>query len=304
MSLISSIQFHYRRWSAVRAAEKLLPRATTNERGNIQALQRAFRVLPRVPTTGVPQNEADWNSAMNRLRELGASADPRAFQRWDVIIARMAHIGSSATPIELAALKDDPEWDTRWRGAIQEVSTGLPIRYSNYPDSSEVLIQTAYHTREFERLTGKRVSEWDTIVEFGGGFGGLCRLIHVLGFKGRYVVLDLEPFTLLQRYYLISVGVLPSASITLTSDLAALESIANEKNAVLWATWSLSETPLELRTRVAPIAERIGNYCVAFQGRYGDVDNVSYFTNAWPGTKTIERIEHRPDDYYMTGSTQ
>ena len=304
--IIPDVGFHFRRWRALRAAERLLPPPTVVEREEIDALHRAFRALPIAPLRGVPVNEADWNSAMNRLRELGSSADPRAFLRWDVIIARMAHVGSAATAVELAALQADPEWTSRWRDAIREVRVGLPIPYEGYPASSEVLIQTAYHVRELERLSVRRVDEWDVVVEFGGGFGGLCRLMHVLGFRGRYLILDLAPFSILQRYYLDAVQVVNRDNITITSDWNTLDhfvdGISPSERAVLWATWSLSETPLALRTRVAAVARRIGNYCIAFQGRYGDVDNVAYFRDEWPGDqRTTERIGHRDDDYYLSG---
>ena len=306
MRLFSSLRFHYGRWKALRDAEGPLPAASSAERKEIDTLHRAFAELPVAPTSGVSPNEADWNTAVNRLRELGMRADPRAFQRWDVIIARMAHIASAATPPELAALQADPEWETRWRRAVREVPTGRPIPYAPYPESSEVLIQTAYHVRELERLCGTRVEEWNVVVEFGGGFGGLARLMHVLGFRGRYLIFDLPPFSLLQRYYLTQSGLLGTAQVELTSEIAVLErfvqSIAPHERASLWATWSLSETPLAFRAQIAELARRIGNYCIAYQGQYGDVDNVAYFTHAWlPGFRRTERIAHRPDDYYVAG---
>src|SRR4051812_14754836 len=112
----------YRRWRALRATERLLPPPSATLREERETVQRAFRALAIVPTTGVPPNEADWNSAMNRLRQLGSTADARAFQRWDVIMARMAHVGSPNTAPELAALQNDREWETRWRNAIREVN--------------------------------------------------------------------------------------------------------------------------------------------------------------------------------------
>ncbi len=301
--------YRLRKWWELRRAEWPLPAATPAESAEAAELRRAFTVLPEVPTTGVSEHEADWNSAMNRLRQLGMHADPRAFQRWDVIVARMAHVNSPASAIELSALRSDPDWETRWRAAIEEVETGFPIPFDQYPHSSEVLIQTAYHTRELERLSGRRVSEWDVIVEFGGGFGGLCRLMYTrLGFRGRYLIFDLPPFSLLQGYYLEANGLTESSGVTLTSDWGVLEQFVNGiapgDQAVFWATWSLSETATDLRARVAPLVARIGHYCIAFQGEYNGVDNTRYFNSNWvAGPRTIERIAHRPDDFYMAGTS-
>ena len=57
-----------------------------------------------------------------------------------------------------------------------------------------------------------------------------------------------------------------------------------------------------VRESVKPLVERIGNYFIAYQGWYGEVDNVVYFANQWiPGVRHAERIAHRPDDYYLAG---
>jgi hypothetical protein len=155
------------------------------------------------------------------------------------------------------------------------------------------------------------VHEWDVVVELGGGFGNLCRLMHRLGFRGRYVIFDLAPFTHLQRYYLRSAGLLHDGDgrIVLTSDFAELEAavatIAPEEWAMFVACWSLSETPLSLRAKVRPVAERIGRYCIAYQERYGEVDNVDYFTNQWfAGPRRTERLAHRPDDHLLAGDVR
>ncbi|MES2179032.1 MAG: putative sugar O-methyltransferase [Gemmatimonadota bacterium] len=301
-----SLHFHWNRWRALRAAEAGLPRLAEHERAKIANFKEKFRRLPVAPVTGVPPNAADWNSAMNRLRDLGASADPRAFQRWDVIEARMAHVNSPATADELAALKASADWASRWRPAIREVEIGRPHRYWQYRDSSEVLIQTVYHVMRLELLSGRRVEDWDVVVEFGGGFGGLCRVMHTLGFSGRYWILDLPPFTLLQQYYLAEAGIMTRDShrVVATSELSDLEAfvatIPPDAAAVFWATWSLSETPVALRERIKPLVARIGNYCLAYQGTYGDVNNTEYFQHHWFGASpNVERIAHRANDYYM-----
>ena len=309
--IISSIRFRYGRWRGVRAASRGLPRATLHERALMDDLRERCRALPVEPTKGRTPNEADWASAMNRLRELTLRADARGFLRWDVIVARMAQSNPAVTEIELAALKALPDWETRWAPAIREIPVGRPQPYAGHPESSEPTIQAAYTLSRLEAMAGRRVGEWEVVVELGGGFGNLCRLMHRLGFRGRYVIYDLAPFTLLQRYYLRSAGLLHDgdARIVLTSDVAELESavatIAPDAWAAFVACWSLSETPLSLREQVRPLVERIGRYCIAYQERYGEVDNADYFTRHWlPGPRRTERIEHRPSDHLLVGETR
>jgi hypothetical protein len=304
-----SLRFHYRRWRALRDAERGLASPTASERAAIAVLRDGFRQLPVERTDGLLATEADWAGAMNRLRELGLTADPRAFQRWDVVIARMAPTSSPETPIELAALQAHPEWDTRWRVALRDVPIGRPNSYAGYPESSEILIQTVHHVMRLEALAGRRVDECDVIVELGGGFGGLCRVMHALGFCGRYLLYDLPPFALLQRYFLSGAGIFLEGDerVRITSDFAELESFVSTiqpaDRAAFWATWSLSETPVALRERVKPLVERIGHYCIGYQGAYGEVDNVAFFTDCWlTGPRQQERIAHRPNDYYLAGA--
>ena len=304
----ASLRYHYHRWRVLHDAEAGLPPLSADDRASIRLFRQAFHRIPVNALHGMSATEADWAEAMNRLRELALSADPRAFQRWDVIAARMAHTSSPATPVELAALQSHPDWDTRWRDALREVPAGRPVMYAPLPHSSETLIQTVHHVMQLERLTEQRADRWGAIVEFGGGFGGMCRVLHALGFRGRYLIYDLPPIVLLQRYYLerTGMGAASGTNVVATSDFATLhafvEGISERERAVFLATWSLSESPVAVRELMKPLVQRIGRYFIGYQGRYGEVDNVDYFTNHWlPGTRRIEGIKHRPDDYYLAG---
>jgi len=306
--MLSSLRFRYGRWRGIREASRELPSASTEERRLIDELRADARALPLAPTAGGTPNANDWATAMNRLRHLTLHADPRAFLRWDVIVERMAVRHSPITPIELAALQARPDWESRWRRAIRECDAGRPFRYVGWPESSEPLIQTAYALARLETLVGRPVTEWETVFEFGGGFGSLCRLLHQLGYRGRYVIFDLPPFTLLQRYYLRSAGIMQDGDdrVVLTSELADLERHVAALPADAWAMfvacWSLSETPLALRARIRPLVDRIGRYAIAYQERYGEVDNVDYFKREWlPGTRHTQRITHRDGDHFLVG---
>ena len=304
----TSLRFRYGRWRGIRAASTGLPSPSLAERGLIDELRAGCRALPIERTDGRTPNAADWVTATNRLRHLVLHADPRAFLRWDVVIERMAVRHSPITPLELSALQALPDWDSRWRPAIHECEAGRPFCYEGFPGSSEPLIQTAYALSQLEALAGRPVAEWDAVIEFGGGFGSLCRLMHRLGFRGRYVIFDLPAFTLLQRYFLRSAGILRDGDerISLTSDLAALERYVAALRPDAWsmfvACWSLSETPIALRERIRPLVERIGRYAIAYQERYGEVDNVDFFAHRWlAGARRARRIAHRDSDHFLVG---
>src|SRR5215207_10877373 len=113
--MLPGLGFHYRRWRGVREAARGLAAPNADERGLIGDLRAGCRALPIEATEGRTPNEADWATAMNRLRHLVLHADPRAFLRWDVIVERMAVRHSPVTAIELAALQTRDDWTSRWK---------------------------------------------------------------------------------------------------------------------------------------------------------------------------------------------
>ena len=136
------------------------------------------------------------------------------------------------------------------------------------------------------------ISDMSCVVEFGGGYGGMCRLIHRLGFKGRYVIFDLPYFSALQRYYLRSDGQPVGAAADMTTsptgiacvssidDLCMLtERIDDKQSALFLATWSLSELPIAVRAPILPLLMNMGNVLVGYQERFGQVDNHLFFTD-------------------------
>jgi hypothetical protein len=70
------------------------------------------------------------------------------------------------------------------------------------PGSSGTLIHHAYHLHRFETVTGRFLLELQEIIEFGGGYGSMARLLARLGYRGRYHIHDLPEFAALQRFYL------------------------------------------------------------------------------------------------------
>ena len=77
----------------------------------------------------------------------------------------------------------------------------------------------------------------DVIVEFGGGYGSMCRLVRKLGFKGRYVIFDLRPILALQKYYLglhgVEAGYDLTAANLLTASLATVMEALGPRTAMM-----------------------------------------------------------------------
>jgi hypothetical protein len=262
------------------------------------------------PSSTASPAEAEWLGNRRRLRELIQREDPRRFLAWDVIGKTMFVGDFPYVKTELSALREDPQWADRWSHAIREDPAGSPMRSRWKLDSSGNAIHHAYSLWRLERETGARIGEFDQIVEFGGGYGSLCRVAHRLGFRGKYVIFDLPEFGALQRYYLSSVGLrvaeAPQAgAVCCLSDFDRLREQTRDARgkSLFIALWSLSETPLSLRRALEPVISSLSHALIGYQARFGEVDNAAYFGElaSQRPDRVIRPIEHTPGHYYLFG---
>ena len=220
--------------------------------------------------------------------------------------------------VEFEFLRSLPNWSNRWSEAIAEVAVGHPIPFIFYPKSSGNLIHQAYHLAQFKQHTGVVAHRIDLVFEFGGGYGAMCRLFHNLGFRGRYVIFDLAPFSALQEYYLKATGleVHPATSfaekqsgVFCVSDSKELRRVFSPSGAwedletAFLATWSLSEAPIEARDPIIALISGFDSVLAAYQGEFGGVDNCQFFMDFrrnFTGMSWYNwEIEHLPGHYYL-----
>ena len=300
------------------ALDRRLPPPTGRELELVEELRGQFRAIRHADAGDAPPSEAAWMNHARRLSELVLNDDPREFLRWDVIGDTMFVSHPEFVKKELAYLTGLPDWRGRWQEAIKESPAGHPLPYLSHPSSSGNLIHHAYHVAQFEEKMGRRAEEMDFILEFGGGYGSMCRLFHNLGFRGKYVIFDLPHFSALQRFYLKSLGlkVRPAGAsgaadegVACVSDLESLEALlrdAGGRDSMFVATWSLSESPLWLRQSVLPLIERFSDFLIAYQHLYGEVNNLQFFSEWKAGmgesvTWHERQIEHLPGSSYLFG---
>lgn len=296
--------------------------AGPEEARNVAELRARFAALDCATSVDAPPSEKDWMANLREIRDAVLHRDPREFLRWHVISSTMfAKYPDYAIP-ELACLKAQESWRSRWMPAIEESPVGHPLPYYRYPKSSANLIHHAYHLAQFETRTQIHVAQADLVFEFGGGYGSMCRLVHKLGFRGRYVIFDLPGLSELQQFYLQSLGLrthsLSSWSsaqngILCTSDKSELTAALGEagphsRNRLFIATWSLSESPVALRDELAPLFHSFDLFLIAYQHRFCEVDNRAFFTQ-WKreqeGVVWQEwEIDHMAASSYLIGRRQ
>lgn len=258
-----------------------------------------------------------WKQNIIKFVQAGLERDPRQFLRWDECLPLRA--GPGVLP-QYLALKKSPHWRSKWSSALKDSPVGYPYPFFMKPTIGCNIVLHASHLDVFQRYADFGLESAKLIVEFGGGFGGLCRLIHSLGFKGKYIIFDLPQQNILQRYYLKS-NELPvrdladtaTDGIWLISDTTSLResyekmSLGDEKG-IFIANWSMSESPIALRDQVTKdVISKCRAILITFQERFADIDNTSYFQK-WAALlkdrfdiQITQMPMRKPADFYLLG---
>jgi hypothetical protein len=165
-----------------------------------------------------------------------------------------------------------------WKGWAQKI-TARPLIY-HYPyfkfkKTDGTTLSHAYHLAQLRSRLNVNVEEMDFIVEFGGGYGSMCALAYSLGFKGKYVIYDWPELILLQEFYLKLQG-FDTSTIAFVSDMQSLTEAVGNKRGLFIATWSLSESPIMLRTEFMKHINP-DYYLFGYQRSFGEVNDHDYF---------------------------
>jgi hypothetical protein len=254
---------------------------------DIAWLRSSIHALPPLPAAG-SDAEAIWLAYRQRFREDILTKDPRRFLRWPVV-RPMYRRDAPYLSRWLAYLRAHPEWPSRWRPVVRESAVGDPRPFFAYLPSSGNLVHQAYQLCRFEDVTGLCLPQVELVVEFGGGYGALCRLAWALGFRGTYAIYDFPEFSALQQFYLRAHG-LPVVTgprlapdrprVVTLSTLVELDALLERRlpgPAAFVALWSLSETPPALRGEVMMRMTAFDVFCFGYQRTFGEMDNTAWF---------------------------
>lgn len=221
-----------------------------------------------------------WNDICNSVQEK-MDKDPSKFYDWPEIRHTMLVTNAPWIYDELHYLFND-NYMRDWAYIVPDFTIGEELRSMNNITTQNT-IHHCYSLAKWQKFSNKKIKDLNHIVEFGGGYGNTCRLARVMGFKGKYTIIDLPVFQKLQQYYL--------SNYNIEEDVEWKEPEEIEGGDLLIAQWSLSETPLSERKKVLDLDFK--HYLIAFQEKFEDIDNVSFFSNL----NTIP-ISHIPGNYY------
>jgi hypothetical protein len=288
----------------------------------VAKLRQRINEIP--PAAELEQEITDtWIEATQHLTENILRDDPSGFLQWSVVRHMMFVSRRPYTKIELDFLQSLSDWEDRYREAIREDIAGMPLPYARYRESSANLIHHAYHAAKFEADLGTPVSDFDSVIEFGAGYGSFCRLMVRLGFSGEYTLFDIPQVAALQEYYLSLVGIssdddqiVPVSRSIRTNFLTEIEALEetfvsnNESQRSLFvALWSLSESPVHLRESLRSMIMNSNGFLIAYQLAHDGIDNVAWFTNIAESAEGLFKIVHHeiahlPGNYYLFGIRQ
>jgi len=136
----------------------------------------------------------------------------------------------------------------------------------------------------FETAMDRTFVTADAILEFGPGYGCLCKLAFEYGFWGWYCLFDFPELQPMQKTH---IGENPKV---LYFDKFGVERAGQDT--IFVAIMSLSETSLELRNGMIGDIMKCPHWLICFQKEWGDIDNVAWFSEL--ALKGGARIKKHP----------
>jgi len=303
--------------NVIAAIMDLTPNRTTDDQRALAAGLSAE--LTALRTTAANLNISEWWLAIaEALERLANTGDPMRFIRWAPIRTNMFYGTTFATIALWWQLRRSPAWQSTWAPLLRHrYALGHPPPFPLMPSTNAKAIENAFHLFSFEATTGLDFHDADCVVEFGGGFGSMCRMIHERGFRGTYIIFDLPHSLALQRFYLGLHGIGTDSGVHLCSDLdqlTALLDAGNFTNVSAISTWAMSEMPISLRDRIQAIMTRdcCRKLLLGYQARFEGVDNLAFFAAFAERTRpdiTWSDVPMRPvsgtprddDNFYLFG---
>ncbi|WP_045221990.1 hypothetical protein [Desulfonatronum thioautotrophicum] len=239
---------------------------------------------------------SSWEVYRSELRKDILEKNIRNFLNWPVIKKTMFYQAPEIEYIQVA--NNDSFFD-----AITESILGNPLPYYINTKTSGNLVHHAYSVLQLIRSASIKMSNFNQVIEVGGGYGSMCRLFRNSGFFGHYIIYDLPEFLALQEYYISSVNKQYANNTVFTNDVSELSKY-KKQGTVLIATWSLSEMPLDLRSLLLKNIDF--DYClIAYQSHFDNIDNIKYFDVLAKNYYEIDfinyPIDHLPGNNYLIG---
>jgi len=243
-----------------------------------------------------------WETMKNGIRHHLQHDNINNFLNWGELQSTMiAHVQN----IEYTYLISDNRWEL-WKDKISETKF-KPNSHPICNESSENNLHHAYSLQILMEQTGHKLNEFDTIVEFGGGYGNVCRLFKRWGHDKPYYTYDIPELIQIQKHYLKENDVVDN--VHFMEELDAVESVIG--NSLFLGMWSISEVPIEERARLLDNLKFFDckNIFIAMGGMFKNENNMKWLQEVIIPRLTslghehkIIKIEHGKDMFYFVAT--
>ena len=245
--------------------------------------------------TDYTPSDNPWQAHRAALKNHLTNDNLNDFMQWSTIQATMYVGNGDYLQTELDYLKALPTWGRyayacqRAEGFGDELIDGMGAN----------ALHQAYHLAMWEQATNNKIEYLAKIVEFGGGYGEMGHIAYRLGFRGEYVLIDVEEMQPIQTHYLRkTVPFLDWKAVHHMAHIAR-----NGECDLFIALASLSETPLEYRDTLVPLLQPYGAL-VLYQETFNNYDNVAWFAR-WRQTLPLRwkewEVAHYKSHRYLVG---
>lgn len=275
---------------------------------NKQELRDRMAVLPEPPNDSHPPLWDYWRHDL--WQRVVSGEDPDGFMGWPCVYHTMLQ-NHWPEVVEREATEIVTENGASYPASPMHPDGFYPRDDFHYLSGnsyghSRNLIHQMYHLWKWQQVTGQRVADLGSIVEFGGGYGAMALVASRMEFGGRYTIIDLPEFLLLQEYFLLNTTTASVASGTYLFSRQLYSGYKDPAADLMIAGYSLSETDY---------SERDGfvwnypakSYLLWYSNRFEDYDNVAYFQHRLPSMLPDMNWKHwradhmPPETWYSVG---
>ena len=152
----------------------------------------------------LPTGTYEWDVWRNKLKNNFSIKVPFNFLHNKLIGSTMVYASSKFRSHKLNVIESVYD-KILIKKALKESLIGLPLITNSKYLTSENSIHQFYHISSYLAKTSKDLITSKTIVEWGGGYGCLSRIIKKINHDCTYIILDLPELSALQYVYLSSI---------------------------------------------------------------------------------------------------
>lgn len=241
-------------------------------------------MLPIIPEEYVSPMWRTFNDSL--IKDMYPDV-PASFLRHPAIENTMHSRGASYTAERVSWLEKHYKCDFDFLARmLHETAVGDPYISVERYMASDVTVGHLFHLAKYRQTTGNNLPERGTIVEWGGGYGNLARMVKTIHPGCTYIIIDSPIMTSIQHFYLsfftdarLYDGSIHAGKVNLVS-LNHLEKLEFDADMFI-STWAFNES-----------TEACGEYVESRDWFNAEKYLIAYL----PGSFNIPRIERLADD--------